>query len=123
MPQVVEVIKYVHEIIEEGDLGVAVGVDISVQEARYKEIYGTLKVRFEGLLTELRRLKAQNPGFKAAIEIIEKFLLEFDRLAQFQRIVQVNREKIVEVDRNVPVLVPTRDALSIRTDLANALLI
>jgi hypothetical protein len=123
MPQVVEVLKYVHEIVEEGDLGVAVGVDVSIQEARYKELYGTLKVRFEGLLTELRRLRTQNPNLKATIDIIEKFLLEFDRLAQFQRIVQVNRDKIVEVDRNVPVLVPTRDALSIRTDLANALLI
>lgn len=36
MPQVVEVIKYVHEIVEEQSLGVAVGVDISTQEFRYK---------------------------------------------------------------------------------------
>lgn len=36
MPQVVEVIKYVHEIVEESSLGVAVGVDVSVQEARYR---------------------------------------------------------------------------------------
>jgi hypothetical protein len=31
MPQVVEVLKYVHEIVEEQTLGVAVGVDITVQ--------------------------------------------------------------------------------------------
>lgn len=31
MPQVVEVIKYVHEIVEESSPGVAVGVDISIQ--------------------------------------------------------------------------------------------
>jgi hypothetical protein len=36
MPQVVEVIKYVHEIIEEETLGVAIGVDVKVQEIRYK---------------------------------------------------------------------------------------
>ena len=28
MPQVVEVLKYVHEIVEEETLGIAVGVDI-----------------------------------------------------------------------------------------------
>ncbi len=31
MPQVVEVLKYVHEIVEEQSLGIAVGIDISVQ--------------------------------------------------------------------------------------------
>lgn len=36
MPQVVEVLKYVHEIVEEQTLGVAVGIDISIQEAKYK---------------------------------------------------------------------------------------
>jgi hypothetical protein len=123
MPQVVEVIKYVHEIVEEETLGVAVGVDISIQEARYKEIYGSLKVRFETLLVELRRLRTKHPELKVAIDVVEKFLIEWDRFAQFQRIVAIEREKIVEVEHNVPVLVPTRDSLSIRTDLSNALLI
>lgn len=36
MPQVVEVIKYVHEMCEEASLGVAVNVDINVQEIKYK---------------------------------------------------------------------------------------
>jgi hypothetical protein len=31
MPQVVEVLKYVHEIVEEESLGVAVGVDVYTQ--------------------------------------------------------------------------------------------
>jgi hypothetical protein len=30
MPQVVEVLKYVHEIVEEETLGVAIGADISI---------------------------------------------------------------------------------------------
>lgn len=50
MPQVVEVLKYVHEIVEEETLGVAVGVDISVQEARYKELYGQIRIHFETVL-------------------------------------------------------------------------
>jgi hypothetical protein len=31
MPQVVEVLKYVHEITEEAGLGIALGVDINVE--------------------------------------------------------------------------------------------
>lgn len=123
LPQVVEVIKYVHEILEEETLGVAVGVDVSIQEARYRELYGLLKPKFEILLVELRKLRTRFPELKAAIDLIEKWLIDWDRLAQFQRIVAIEKEKIVEVDHNVPVLVPTRDILSIRTDLANSLLI
>lgn len=36
MPQIVEVLKYVHEIVEEQTLGVAVGVDIQTQEFKFK---------------------------------------------------------------------------------------
>jgi len=123
LPQVVEVIKYVHEILEEESLGVAVNVDVSIQEARYRELYGLMKPKFEVLLVELRKLRTRFPELKAAIDLIEKWLIDWDRLAQFQRIVAVEKEKVVEVEHNVPVLVPTRDTLSIRTDLANSLLI
>ena len=50
MPQVVEVLKYVHEIVEEETLGVAVGVDIRVQEAKYKQLYAKVRVHFETIL-------------------------------------------------------------------------
>ena len=109
MPQIVEVLKYVHEIVEEETLGVAVGVDISVQESRYKELYGKVKVQFDGLLAELRRLRTSNPGLKIQIDMIEAFLVELNKIISFPRIVQVEKEKIVEVDKNVPVLVPKLD--------------
>lgn len=106
MPQIVEVIKYVHEIIEEESLGVAVDVDISVQEVRYREMYGKLKIQFDGLLAELNKMRSKNPGLRVQIELIEGFLIELNKLIAFPRIVQVEKEKIVEVDKNVPVLVP-----------------
>lgn len=109
MPQIVEVLKYVHEIVEEETLGVAVGVDISVQETRYKELYGKVKVQFDTLLAELRRLRTSNPGLKIQIDMIEAFLVELNKIISFPRIVQVEKEKIVEVDKNVPVLVPKLD--------------
>lgn len=41
----------------------------------------------------------------------------------FQRIVQVEKEKFVEVEVDRAVLVPTRDSVSIRNDLSLTLLV
>jgi hypothetical protein len=59
-------------------------------------LYGNAKKQLEILLVELRQLKSSNPNLRGVIEIIERFLLEFDRLAAAQRVVAVDREKIVE---------------------------
>ena len=109
MPQIVEVLKYVHEIVEEETLGVAVGVDVTVQEARYKELYGKVKIQFDGLLAELKRMRTSNPNLRVQIDMIEGFLIELNKIISFPRIVQVEKEKIVEVDKNRPVLVPKLD--------------
>jgi hypothetical protein len=123
MPQVVEVLKYVHEIVEEESLGVAVGVDIYTQETKYKGLYGKLKIQFEALLVELRRLRGNNPALKVQIELIEGFLIELDKLIAFPRIVQVEKEKQVEVERKVPVLVPTLDLEAERFQVTLAMII
>ena len=104
-------------------MGVAVNVDIREQEAKYKEMYGKVRIHFETLLAELRKMKGSQPGLKVQIEIIEAFLVELDKIIQFARIVQVEKEKIVEKDRNVPVLVPTKDSVSIRNELSLSLLV
>lgn len=123
MPQIVEVIKYVHEIVEEETLGVAIGVDVRVQETRYKELYGSIRIHFETLLIELRKMKGNNPALKIQIEIIEAFLIELDKIIQFPRFIQVEKEKIVEKEINIPVLVPTKDSISIRNELSLSLLV
>lgn len=60
---------------------------------------------------------------KIQIDIIEAFLVELEKIMQFQRIVQVEKEKIVEKEVNVPVLVPTRDSVSIKNDLSMTILV
>jgi hypothetical protein len=120
MPQVVEVLKYVHEIYEEETLGVALSGDIAVVETRYRELYGNAKKQLEILLVELKALRRSHPNLVAVIEIIEKYLVEFDRLAAAQRIVPVDREKIVEKEVERGVLVPSVD---IRGELALSLLV
>lgn len=44
-------------------------------------------------------------------------------MMSFQRIVQVEKEKFVEVEVDRAVLVPTRDSVSIRNDLSLTLLV
>ena len=104
-------------------MGVAVNVDIREQEAKYKEMYGKVRIHFETLLAELRKMKGSQPGLKVQIEIIEAFLVELEKIMSLARIVQVEKEKIVEKDRNVPVLVPTKDSVSIRNELSLSLLV
>jgi hypothetical protein len=45
----------------------------------------------ELLLIELRKLRVQNPEFKLIIDLLEGFLVDFDKLAAIQRIVGVNK--------------------------------
>lgn len=68
-------------------------------------------------------MKTSNPGLKVQIEIIEAFLIELDKIVQFARIVQIEKEKIVEKDRNIPILVPTKDSVSIRNELSLSILV
>jgi hypothetical protein len=74
-------------------------------------------------LIELRKLRVNNPAIKIQIDIIETFLIELEKIIQFPRIVQVEKERIVEKEVNVPVLVPTRDSISIRNDLSLTILV
>jgi hypothetical protein len=123
MPQVVEIVKYVNQIVEEASLGVAVGVDVNVHEIRYKELYSSIRIHFESVLAELRKLKVQTPALKVQIEIIETFLIELDKLIQYPRFYQVEKEKIVEKEVSKAVLVPTKDSTSIRSEVALSLLV
>jgi hypothetical protein len=96
MPQIVEVLKYVHEITEKEELGVAVGVDIATHEQKLKILTKDIKVNFDILLAELRKLRTSNPNLRIQIEIIEKFLVQLEDFILYPKIVQVPKEKIVE---------------------------
>lgn len=123
MPQVVEVIKYVTEICETDSLGVGLTVDVLEQERIYKELQGVTRKQIEILLVELRKLRGTQPHLSGVIDLLERYIVDFDRLAAVQRIVPVERERIVE--REVPraVVVPTRDSESMKNHLAHTLLI
>ena len=67
MPQIVEVLKYVHEITEKEELGVAVGVDVATHEQRLKILSKDIKVNFDLLIVELRKLIKSNPNLRMQI--------------------------------------------------------
>lgn len=74
-------------------------------------------------MVELRKLKVQTPALKIQIEIIETFLVELDKLIQYPRFIQVEKEVIVEKEVDRPVLVPTKDSLAVRSEIALSLLV
>lgn len=125
MPQIVEVLKYVHEVVEEETLGVAVGVEVSTHEQKYKLLTKDLKANIGVLLAEIKKMRMNNPGLAMQIEIIEKFLLELEQFILFPRIVEVEREKIVEkiVEKDKIVQIPVQDERSIKMELTLSLLV
>lgn len=123
MPQVVEVIKYVTEICETDSLGVGLTVDVLEQERIYKDLQGVTRRQIEILLVELRKLRGTQPHLAGIIELLERYIVDFDKLAAVQRIVPVERERIVEKEVPRAVVVPTRDSESMKNHLAHTLLI
>lgn len=57
------------------------------------------------------------------IDLLERFLIDFDKLGALQKVVAVPKEKIVEKQVDRPVLVPTKDSEIIRNELAMSILI
>ena len=124
MPQIVEVLKYVHEVVQEETLGVAVGIDVHTHEQKYKLLVKDIKIQLDGLLVEIRRLKMSNPGLKVQIELIETFLAQLDQFILFPRIVEVPKivEKIVEVEKDRIITLP-KDDRSLKMELSLSLLV
>lgn len=74
-------------------------------------------------MVELRKLRTQHVEFKIVIDLLERFLIDLDKLAAVQRIIAVPTEKIVEKEVDRAVLVPTKDSDVIRNELAMSVLI
>lgn len=124
MPQIVEVLKYVHEITEKEELGVAVGVDVASYEQRLKILSKDIKVNFDLLIAELRKMKS-TPNLKVQIELIERFLGQFEEYLLYPKIFQIPKERVVEkiVEKDRVVSVPTQDERSIKMELTLSLLV
>lgn len=65
MPQIVEVLKYVHEVVETDTLGVAVTADVASYEQKFKLLSKNIQVNLDLLVKELNVLARNNPNLRA----------------------------------------------------------
>ncbi len=74
-------------------------------------------------MVELRKLRTQHVEFKVIIDLLERSLIDFDKLAAIQKIIAVPTDRIVEKEIDRAVLVPTKDSEIIKNELAMSILI
>lgn len=119
LPQIVEVLKHIHEITDDNiagiGLGVAeLGVDVQVHTADYITLCTDLRVKLEAMLATLRN--SRQPEARENTVAIEQLIVMLRSLAAFPNIVQIPRyiDKVVEK----PVVVPTKDTETVNREIA-----
>jgi hypothetical protein len=70
LPQILEILKHVHDISEVQSLGIATGVDIDVHRSDYIAVCKNLKAGLEGLLVSLKGSPSRSAELKAQITLI-----------------------------------------------------
>lgn len=122
MPQVVEVLKYVNQIIEND--GLDINVDVSVEAVEYRKIGEELEKGFAEFIAELAKIKSLQPSAAQRITLIEQYLAKFRRFIKYPKIHEIIKEKIVEKEKEKIVKIPVgRGPAEVKEDLAKVLLI
>ena len=105
MPQVHEVSKHIYNIEEQANPGVVVDVDFQQHETQYKQLYGSLKKDMDSLVIDLRSMKKAHPEMADRLNSVESYMTNLDQVVAHPKIIQVNKEKIVEKLVPAPVLI------------------
>ena len=116
MPQVHQVTQHVFDIQEHEHPGVAVDVDISEHQAQYSKLRKNFKKDSDALVNELRSMKKSHPELTEKLQAIEKYVNEFDKIDAFPKIVQTTKDKVVNRDVKVPVLLSNKPTESIKNE-------
>ena len=74
MPQVVEILKYIYEITENDNLGMAVSAEIGVEEVEYQRLGKNVNKELANLRNLLLNLKAV-PQYQDHVTIVDRFLV------------------------------------------------
>lgn len=82
-------LKYVHDVVETENIGVAVGVDVATHEQRYTLLTKNITTNLDLLVRELNLLVKSNPNLRGQIDVILRFLAELNQHIQFPKIVQI----------------------------------
>jgi hypothetical protein len=116
MPQVHEVTKHIYEITEEPSPGVAVDVDYTEHEAKYKELYGGLKKESDALVSQLRSLQQSHPELSDRIQSLESYVSRLDQTMAHPKIIQVSKDRVVEKPVSSTVLVKRGEGSSVKDE-------
>ncbi len=109
LPQIVEVVKHIHDITEVETTGVAHNIDIETHTKAYSGMSVELRRGLADLLAKFKLNAHRQPDLRELITLLEKYIALIDEWIRFPKIVEIEKEveKIVERDR--PVLIPTAD--------------
>lgn len=122
MPQVHEVLKYVHEVFENDNQAVGAGLDIGIEAKEYKVLGEELEGGLADFLTELNKFKSLQPSSAPRIALLEQYLSKFRRFIKYPKIHELIREKVVEKEKFVKVPAQRSEADTL-DDLAKMILI
>lgn len=95
MPQIVEVLKYVHELVDNEELAVGLSADVSIEAQEYKKLGEDLERGFADFLAELNKVKSLQPSAAQRIAMIEQYLAKFRRFIKYPKIHEIIKEKVV----------------------------
>jgi hypothetical protein len=124
MPQIVEILKYVHELADNDELSLGLSIDVSVEAQEYKKLGEDLERGFADFLAELNKVKSLQPSAAQRIAMIEQYLAKFRRFIKYPKIHEIIREKVVEKEKEKVVRVPMQKGpAEVREELAKVLLI
>lgn len=123
LPQIVEVLKHIHEITDNNISGIGLGIaefgiDVQVHTNDYIALCTNLRNKLKDILVTLRR-----EGNHETINNIEKLTLLLNDLIRFPNIVQIPRIINKEVEVEKVVLVPTKDTETLNREIASTALI
>lgn len=110
MPQIHQVTQHVYDIQEEANPGVAVDADFNEHQKQYNKLYSSLKKDSQALIEELRTMKKSNPELAEKLSSIENYVEELDKISAFPKIVQVTKDRVVNNNVSVPVLMPGKSS-------------
>lgn len=95
MPQIVEVIRHVYDIVENNQLNVLIDIDVEVKE--YNELGAFLQQGMDAFLAEFNILKVRQPHLCGNIETIMGYLQQLTKYLKFPKVVEKIKEvKVIE---------------------------
>ena len=68
------------------------------------------------LISELKAMKKAHPELSEKLSAIESYIAQLDEISAFPKVVQVTKDRIVNKDVAVPVILPKKTSESIRNE-------